>query len=79
MPTNSRGGARRRALAVLTVGTLAVSAAATTTAATAGPAEPGTSIAAAPERALGAGRYVVLLTQPGATRYDGGLNGLAPT
>lgn len=81
MPTNSRGGARRRALAVLTVGTLAVSAAATTTttAATAGPAEPSTTSAAAPERALGAGRYVVLLNQPGATRYDGGQNGLAPT
>ena len=79
MPTIYRGGARRRALAVLTVGALAAGAAATTTTATASPAEPTTSTATAPEQALGAGRYVVLLAQPAATRYAGGVAGLAPT
>ena len=79
MPITSRGGARRRALAVLAVGALAAGAAATTTTATASPAEPTPSAATAPEQALGAGRYVVLLSQPGATRYEGGIDGLAPT
>ena len=77
MSINSRGlGARRRALAILTAGALAAGVSATT--ATATPAETapdGTSV----EQELGAGRYVVLLDQPGATRYDGGVNGLAPT
>ena len=32
-----------------------------------------------PARTLGAGRYVVLLREPGATQYDGGVAGLQPT
>ena len=78
MPTIYRGGTRRRALAVLTVGALAA-AGVTATSATASPAEPTTTTVTAPEQALGAGRYVVLLAQPAATRYEGGTAGLAPT
>ena len=78
MPITTRGlGARRRALAILTAGALAAGVSATT--ATANPAEPAPDSTASAETALGAGRYVVLLNEPGATRYDGGVNGLAPT
>jgi subtilisin family serine protease len=78
LPITTRGlGARRRALAILTAGALAAGVSATT--ATASPAEPTPDSTASAEQALGAGRYVVLLRQPGATRYDGGVNGLAPT
>ncbi|RYC11026.1 S8 family serine peptidase [Nocardioides zhouii] len=70
-------GARRRALAILTAGALAAGVSATT--ATANPAEPAPDSTASTETLLGAGRYVVLLAQPGATRYDGGVKGFAPT
>ena len=80
MPITTRGlGTRRRALAILTAGALAAGVSATTTAATANPADPPQDTTASAEQALGAGRYVVLLNQPGATRYDGGVSGLAPT
>ncbi len=78
MPITTRGlGARKRALAILTAGALAAGVSATT--ATANPAEPAPDSTASAETVLGAGRYVVLLNEPGATRYDGGVNGLAPT
>ena len=78
MPITTRGpGARRRALAILTAAALAAGVSATT--ATANPAEPAPDNTASAEQVLGAGRYVVLLHQPGATRYDGGVSGLAPT
>ena len=81
MFNTSRGHARRRVLAILTAGALAAGISATTTAtATASPAEPTPdATAAAPTQELGAGRYVVLLDEPAAARYDGGVAGLAPT
>ena len=78
MPTTTRGlGTRRRTLAILTAGAVAAGMSATT--ATANPAEPTPSSTASAETVLGAGRYVVLLNEAGATRYDGGVDGLAPT
>ncbi len=78
MSITSRGlSTRRRALAILTAGALAAGVSATT--ATANPAEPAPDSTASAETVLGAGRYVVLLDEPGATRYDGGVEGLAPT
>ncbi|UUZ60193.1 S8 family serine peptidase [Nocardioides sp. B-3] len=80
MSVFSRGtGARSRSLALLSAGLL-VAGVTVTAAATAATAEPAsTATTATPEQALGAGRYIVMLRQPGATRYEGGIDGLAAT
>lgn len=79
MSVISRGpGARSRSVALLSAGLL-VAGVTASAAATAAPAEPATTATTAPEQALGAGRYIVMLRQPGATRYEGGIDGLAAT
>lgn len=80
MKSHSPGrAARRRALALVSVGAAAMGALSALPAATAAPTSDTQTTKQAPARALGAGRYVVVLRDPGATRYDGGVAGLAAT
>lgn len=73
-------GARTRALALLSTGAVVAGLLGTAPAASAGPSSGDTAAAASqPARQLGAGRYVVMLRQPAATVYDGGIDGLAAT
>lgn len=81
MPFTSRNrGSRTRSLALISAAVLVVGVTANTTAmaTTADPIAEGTATAT-PAQDLGAGRYIVLLRQPGATRYEGGVAGLAAT
>jgi hypothetical protein len=76
---NFRGrGARVRAVALLSAGAVVGGVLGAVPTAT---AEPGSAAAAqqTPTRQLGAGRYVVVLREPGATRYEGGVPGLTRT
>jgi len=76
---NFRGrGARVRVLALLSVGAVVTGVLGAVPTAT---AQPGSTAAAQqrPTRELGAGRYVVVMREPGATRYEGGVPGLRRT
>ena len=80
MSTFSMGRARSRALALFSAGAVVIGVLGAVPAATAAPADHDQAVAKQlPARALGAGRYVVLLREPGATRYDGGVAGLQAT
>ncbi|GAB3023335.1 hypothetical protein GCM10011376_34500 [Nocardioides flavus (ex Wang et al. 2016)] len=74
------GRGARRGLALLTTAAVVCGLAAGVPNAAAAPGESGTS-PAPPTKAsnLGPGRYVVVLRDPGATRYDGGVAGLRAT
>ena len=73
--------ALRRTLAVISAGVVAFGVLGAVPSATARPqASDGKVVTKQqPARALGAGRYVVVLRDPGATRYDGGVSGLQAT
>ena len=86
MSIHYTGRGARRGLAVLTTAAVVCGLAAGGNIASAATGKAGKAtkseltIAAAPKAAnLGAGRYVVVLTEPGATRYDGGVAGLRAT
>ncbi|HET7194524.1 MAG TPA: S8 family serine peptidase [Nocardioides sp.] len=80
MSTFSMGRARSRALALFSAGAVVIGVLGAVPSATAAPADHDRAVAKQlPARALGAGRYVVLLREPGATRYDGGVAGLQAT
>ena len=80
MSIHFTGRAARRGLALLTTTAVVCGLAAATTGASAAPgaSEPRIT-AAAKASSLGPGRYVVVLQEPGATRYDGGVAGLSAT
>ena len=73
--------ALRRTLAAISAGVVAFGVLGAVPSATARPqASDGKVVTKQqPARALGAGRYVVVLRDPGATRYDGGVAGLQAT
>jgi hypothetical protein len=78
--TFSMGRARSRALALFSAGAVVIGVLGAVPSATAAPADHDQAVAKQlPARTLGAGRYVVLLREPGATQYDGGVAGLQPT
>jgi hypothetical protein len=78
--TFSTGRARSRALALFSAGAVVIGVLGAVPTATAAPADhDNTAVKQLPSRTLGAGRYVVLLREPGASQYDGGVTGLAPT
>jgi hypothetical protein len=69
-----------RALALFSAGAVVIGALGAVPTATAQPANgDNPAVKQLPERSLGGGRYVVLLREPGATQYDGGVAGLQPT
>ncbi|RYC13743.1 S8 family serine peptidase [Nocardioides zhouii] len=82
MSIHFTGRAARRGLAVLTTAAVVCGLAAGVPGASAATKKNDRTItsAVAPRAStLAAGRYVVLLNDPGATRYDGGVNGLQAT
>ena len=70
-----------RGIALLSAGVVAAGVLGALPTATAAPdrGERAAATKQAPPQELGAGRYVVLLREPGATRYDGGVTGLPAT
>lgn len=80
MSIHYTGRGARRGLALLTTTAVVCGLAAGVPGAIAAPASSETRIApAAKASTLGPGRYVVVLNEPGATRYDGGIDGLGAT
>jgi hypothetical protein len=76
------GRGARRGLALLTTAAVVCGLAAGVQGASAAPSKPGKALTVAPApkaSTLGAGRYVVVLKEPGAATYDGGVNGLKAT
>lgn len=79
MSIHFTGRGARRSLAILTSAAVVCGMAAGVQNASAAPGG-GVSVAPALKAStLGAGRYVVVLNEPGATRYDGGVDGLRAT
>ncbi|MGI8901646.1 MAG: S8 family serine peptidase, partial [Nocardioides sp.] len=70
---------RLRALVLLSAGAVVAGVLGGVPTATAARDSDATVTKQAPARELGAGRYVVILREPGATRYDGGVRGLPAT
>src|SRR5215213_494667 len=71
--TFSMGRARSRALGLFSAGAVVIGVLGAVPSATAAPANNDQAATKQlPSRTLGAGRYVVLLREPGATQYDGG-------
>jgi subtilisin family serine protease len=71
--------ARSRALAVVVCAVVTLGTIGAVPSADARPQSHDQSVKQSQPRALGAGRYVVVLRQPGATRYSGGIAGLKAT
>ena len=78
--STSPGGARDAALALLTTAAVVCGLAAAVPGAAAAPSKSDTRVAPATKASsLGPGRYVVVLAEPGATSYDGGVTGFPAT